>query len=83
MDAVFPAVIGLGLWFAYEAWTNPTPTPIAKIKTAITGTASSVGALDVGSGGTNSATTGGVGSAAANNEAAGAPVVVGGGDQAN
>lgn len=37
MDAIFPALIGLGLWLAYEAWTNPDPTPIAKITAALSG----------------------------------------------
>lgn len=39
MDAIFPALIGLGLWFAYEAWesgkSGTSPHPIAKIKTAL------------------------------------------------
>ena len=35
MDAVAPALIGLGLWLAYEAWTNPTPHPIAKVTAAL------------------------------------------------
>jgi hypothetical protein len=82
VDAVAPALIGFGLWLCYEAWTNPNAAPIAKVKKAL-GSGSSAGALDVGAGGTNSATTGGIGSAAADNEAAGAPIVVGGGNRAD
>lgn len=35
MDAIFPALIGIGLWFMYEAWTNPTPHPVAKVTTTL------------------------------------------------
>lgn len=46
MDAVFPALIGIGLWFCYEAWesgkTGDAPHPIAKV-TAALGVASSGG----------------------------------------
>jgi hypothetical protein len=35
MDAIAPALIGLGLWLCYEAWTNPSAAPIVKIKQAL------------------------------------------------
>lgn len=35
MDAVAPALIGIGLWFAYEAYKNPNPTPLAKFTAAL------------------------------------------------
>jgi hypothetical protein len=41
VDAVAPAIIGLGIYLMYEAWRSHTtgnpPTPVAKIKGAITG----------------------------------------------
>ncbi len=37
MDAIAPALIGLGLFLMYEAYKNPSPTPLVKAKTAITG----------------------------------------------
>jgi hypothetical protein len=40
MDAIAPALIGIGLWLAYEAWTNPSPTPIASFKARLGMTAS-------------------------------------------
>lgn len=43
MDAVAPALIGLGIYLMYEAWRSHTtgnpPTPLAKIKTALSGNA--------------------------------------------
>jgi hypothetical protein len=39
VDAIAPALIGLGLWFCYEAWTTSDPHPIAKIKSRLTGSA--------------------------------------------
>lgn len=35
MDAVAPALIGLGIFFMYEAYKNTSPTPIEKIKAAL------------------------------------------------
>lgn len=35
MDAIFPALIGIGLWLCYEAWTNPVPHPLQKVKVAL------------------------------------------------
>ena len=41
MDAVAPIILGLGIYLMYEAWrshqTGNPPTPVAKIKGAITG----------------------------------------------
>ena len=37
MDAVAPALIGVGLWLAYEAFKNPTPAPISKAIAALKG----------------------------------------------
>ena len=48
MDAVAPAIIGLGIYLIYEAYKNPSPTPLAKIKSAITG-ASTTTTAPVGS----------------------------------
>jgi hypothetical protein len=43
MDFVAPAIIGLGFYFMYVAWTShkngTQPTPIANITTAIKGNA--------------------------------------------
>lgn len=41
MDAIAPAIIGIGIYLMYEAFKNTSPTPIAKIKSAITGASSS------------------------------------------
>lgn len=35
MDAVAPALIGIGIYLAYEAWTNAEPHPIQKLITAL------------------------------------------------
>jgi hypothetical protein len=35
VDAVAPALIGIGIWLAYEAWTNADPTPLAKFTAAL------------------------------------------------
>ena len=35
MDAIAPALIGIGIWFAYEAWKNPDPHPLQKFTTAL------------------------------------------------
>jgi hypothetical protein len=46
VDAVAPALIGLGIWFMYEAWKTPAgsaPTPIASIKSALQGSGSLLG----------------------------------------
>jgi hypothetical protein len=44
VDAVAPGLIGLGLWFCYEAWTSHTtgsaPHPIAKAKAFLTNSSS-------------------------------------------
>lgn len=40
MDAIAPAIIGIGIYLMYEAFKNTSPTPIAKIKNAITGASS-------------------------------------------
>jgi hypothetical protein len=44
VDAVAPAIIGIGIYLMYEAWkshqTGNPPTPVAKIKGAITGASS-------------------------------------------
>jgi len=41
VDAIFPALIGLGFYFMYEAWqshtNNTTPHPVKKITAAIKG----------------------------------------------
>lgn len=43
MDAIAPALIGLGLWFAYHAWTNPDPHPIEGIYKALGGSFTGTG----------------------------------------
>lgn len=37
MDAIAPALVGLGIWFCFEAWTTSDPHPIAKITAALGG----------------------------------------------
>jgi hypothetical protein len=37
VDAVAPAIIGLGIYLMYEAYKNKNPTPIAKFKAALAG----------------------------------------------
>ena len=38
MDAVAPLLIGVGLWLAYEAYKNPSPTPITSALAGLKGT---------------------------------------------
>ena len=45
MDAVAPALIGIGLWLCYEAWTNPDAAPLVKIKSALGGPLSGSGTV--------------------------------------
>jgi hypothetical protein len=40
VDAIAPALIGLGLFLMYEAYKNQAPTPLTTAKTAITGASS-------------------------------------------
>ncbi len=40
MDAIAPALIGLGLFLMYEAYKNPSPAPVQKAIGAIQGTKS-------------------------------------------
>lgn len=53
MDAVAPAIIGIGIYLMYEAFKNTNPTPVAKIKSAITGAAASTVAPLGGAGSAN------------------------------
>ena len=48
MDSVFLVLMGVGGFMMYEAYKNPSPTPLAKIKSAITG-ASTTTTAPVGS----------------------------------
>lgn len=45
MDAVAPLLIGVGLWLAYEAYKNPTPTPITSALAGLRGTSTTTGPL--------------------------------------
>ncbi len=61
MDAIAPALIGIGIWFAYEAWKNPDPHPLQKFATALGNQASGLGPITPTSeGGTGATATGGV-----------------------
>jgi hypothetical protein len=37
MGAIGVVAIGVGAFLMYEAWKNPTPTPIVKAKATLTG----------------------------------------------
>jgi hypothetical protein len=50
VDAVAPALIGIGLWLCYEAWTNPDAAPLTKIQSALgSGTVTTTGGTAQGS----------------------------------